>query len=66
MQMKRARRKFKPLKLTPASRGSGLSDVSENHDYYLSVGLSAEIDSSKLRGEVISLVPSRQSRTSKK
>ena len=66
MQMKRARRKFKPLKITPASRGSGLSDVSENHDYYLSAGLSAEIDNSKLRGKVTAPVPSRQSHTSKR
>jgi hypothetical protein len=66
MQMKRARRKFKPLKITPARRGSGLSDVSENHDYYLSVGLSGEIDNSKLQGRVTGPAPSRQSRTSKK
>jgi len=66
MQMKRARRKFKPLKITSASRGSGLSDVSENHDYYLSAGLSAEIENSKLWGKVTEPAPSRQSRTSKK
>jgi len=35
--MKRARKKFKPLKITPG-RGSGLSDVSENHDYYFALG----------------------------
>jgi hypothetical protein len=27
--MKRARKIFKPLKITPAEKGSGLSDVSE-------------------------------------
>lgn len=35
MRMKHASKKFNPLRITPASRGSGLSDVSENHDYYL-------------------------------
>src|SRR5579863_1864199 len=32
--MKLARKAFKPFKITPAKRGSGLSDVSENHDRY--------------------------------
>jgi hypothetical protein len=35
--MKRAGRVFKPLKITPKG-GSGLSDVSENHDRYLVEG----------------------------
>jgi hypothetical protein len=33
--MKHARKAFKPFKITPAKRGSGLGDVSENHDRYL-------------------------------
>jgi len=28
-------REFRPLKITPAKKGSGRSDVSENHDLYL-------------------------------
>jgi hypothetical protein len=28
-------REFRPLKITPAKRGSGRSDVSQNHDLYL-------------------------------
>ena len=28
-------RPYRPLKITPASRGSGRADVSENHDLYL-------------------------------
>jgi hypothetical protein len=28
-------RPYRPLKITPASRGSGKHDVSENHDLYL-------------------------------
>jgi hypothetical protein len=28
-------RTYRPLKITPAKRGSGRSDVSENHDRYL-------------------------------
>jgi hypothetical protein len=36
--MKLARKAFKPFKITPAKRGSGLSDVSENHDRYLVEG----------------------------
>ena len=36
--MKRGRRAF-PLKITPAEKGSGLSEMSENHDYYLALGL---------------------------
>ena len=28
-------REFRPLKITPAKRGSGSSDVSQNHDLYL-------------------------------
>jgi len=35
--MKRARKKFKPLKIT-AVGSSGLSDVSVNHDYYFALG----------------------------
>jgi len=27
-------RSYRPLKITPAPRGSGRSDVSENHDLY--------------------------------
>lgn len=27
-------RKYRPLKITPAARGSGSHDVSENHDRY--------------------------------
>ena len=28
-------REFRPLKITPAKKGSGRSDVSQNHDLYL-------------------------------
>jgi len=28
-------REFRPLKITPATKGSGRSDVSQNHDLYL-------------------------------
>jgi len=35
--MKKVRKAFKPLKLTPKGR-SGLSDVSENHDRYVVEG----------------------------
>lgn len=28
-------REFRPLKITPAKKGSGRSDISENHDLYL-------------------------------
>ena len=28
-------RPYRPLKITPAPKGSGRSDVSENHDLYL-------------------------------
>jgi len=28
-------REFRPLKITPAKKGSGHSDVSQNHDLYL-------------------------------
>src|SRR6202035_2930397 len=49
--MKRARKKFKPLNLTPATKGSGLRDVSQKHDYYLGLGLSAEIANSKSPGK---------------
>lgn len=28
-------REFRPLKITPAKKGSGRSDVSRNHDLYL-------------------------------
>jgi hypothetical protein len=35
--MKKVRKVFKPLKLTPKG-SSGLSDVSENHDRYLVEG----------------------------
>ena len=28
-------RAYRPLKITPAAKGSGLSDVSVNHDKYL-------------------------------
>jgi len=27
-------RTYKPLKITPATKGSGVADVSENHDRY--------------------------------
>ena len=33
--MKRARKKFRPLKIAPAEKDNGLTDVSEKHDYYL-------------------------------
>jgi hypothetical protein len=36
IQVKRAQKKFKPLKIT-ARGNSGLSDVSENHDYYFAL-----------------------------
>ena len=28
-------REYRPLKITPAKKGSGRSDVSQNHDLYL-------------------------------
>ncbi|MBZ5683668.1 MAG: hypothetical protein LAP86_01420 [Acidobacteriia bacterium] len=28
-------REFRPLKITPAKKGSGRSDISQNHDLYL-------------------------------
>jgi len=31
-------RPFRPLKITPAPRGSGISDVSVNHDKYFAEG----------------------------
>jgi hypothetical protein len=31
-------RPFRPLKITPAPRGSGLTDVSVNHDKYFAEG----------------------------
>jgi hypothetical protein len=33
------RRPARPLRITPADQGSGFSDVSVNHDYYLAEGL---------------------------
>jgi len=66
MQMKRPRKIFKPLQITPAKRGSGFSDVSENHDYYLALGLSAELARPNPRDKITSPVPSRQSHTWKK
>ena len=66
MQMKHPRKIFKPLQVTPAKRGSGLSDVSENHDYYLALDLSAKLARSKPRDKITAPAPSPQSRTSKK
>jgi hypothetical protein len=31
-------REYRPLKITPAPRGSGRSDVSVNHDHYFAEG----------------------------
>jgi hypothetical protein len=31
-------RSFRPLKITPATQGSGLTDVSVNHDKYFAEG----------------------------
>jgi len=31
-------RTFRPLKITPAAQGSGLSDISVNHDKYFAEG----------------------------
>jgi hypothetical protein len=28
-------REYRPLKITPAKKGSGRSDISQNHDFYL-------------------------------
>ncbi len=63
--MKHARKKFRPLKLRAASRGSGLSDVSENHDYYLALALSEDLADSS-REKITEPGRSRQSRTWKK
>lgn len=35
-------RPFRPLKITPAPQGSGLTDVSVNHDKYFAEGLAEE------------------------
>ena len=62
MQMKRARKIFKLLKTTPVKGGSGLSDVSENHDYYLAFPNAT----GPAPPEFNAPVPSPQSRISKK
>jgi hypothetical protein len=55
------KRKFKPLKISPAKRGSGISDVSSNHDKYL-----AEfVYSRKLPAGKSTAPPSRQCHTPK-
>ena len=63
--MKRARKKFKTFKLTPIG-DSGLSDVNENHDYYLAEAARTD-DRKPAPGEkATSPAPSQQSHTWKK
>jgi len=56
--MKRARKVFKPLKLTPKGR-SGFGDVSENQERYLVEGEMAATKSAAIVRKTTALAPSQ-------